>query len=105
MPSELQRIVTKCLRKERDERYQTMKDLLLDLKELRDELALEAKMERSVSSERISATANKTLIAEKEITTGQSAQHTNSAGPKPFRARNTSSGKSNSTDSASSLRC
>jgi len=42
-PAELQRIVTKCLRKAPDDRYQTMKDLLSDLKELRDELALEEK--------------------------------------------------------------
>ena len=48
IPTELQRIVSKCLRKEPDERYQTMKDVLLDLKELRDELALEAKLGRSL---------------------------------------------------------
>jgi eukaryotic-like serine/threonine-protein kinase len=43
-PSELQRIVTKALRKERDRRYQTMKDLLLDLEALREELELRAKL-------------------------------------------------------------
>jgi eukaryotic-like serine/threonine-protein kinase len=41
VPSELQRIVTKALRKERDRRYQTIGDLLLDLKALRDELQRE----------------------------------------------------------------
>ncbi|HYV04259.1 MAG TPA: protein kinase [Blastocatellia bacterium] len=66
-PPELQRIVTKCLRKERDERYQTMKDVLLDLKELRDELAMEAKLERSIRP--VSHIENQqTLIAEAEIT-------------------------------------
>src|SRR5262249_11618761 len=38
-PAELQRIVTKCLRIAPDDRYQTMRNLLLDLKELSDELA------------------------------------------------------------------
>ena len=37
-PSELQRIVRKCLAKSRDERYQSMKDLALDLRDLRREL-------------------------------------------------------------------
>jgi TolB-like protein/Tfp pilus assembly protein PilF len=67
VPQELQRIVTKCLRKERDERYQTMKDVLLDVKELRDELALEAKLERSIRP--ASNSENQpTLIAEGGIT-------------------------------------
>jgi Tol biopolymer transport system component/predicted Ser/Thr protein kinase len=35
-PPELQRIVTKCLRKDRDHRYQTMRDVALDLEALRD---------------------------------------------------------------------
>ncbi len=34
VPAELERIVSKALRKDRNERYQTMKDLLLDLKSL-----------------------------------------------------------------------
>jgi eukaryotic-like serine/threonine-protein kinase len=38
VPTELQRIVTKALRKEREQRYQTTKDLQLDLQALRDEL-------------------------------------------------------------------
>ena len=38
-PPELQRIVGKALRKDREQRYQVMKDLLLDLQALRDEVA------------------------------------------------------------------
>ncbi len=38
-PSELQRIVGKALRKDREQRYQVMKDLLLDLQALRDDVA------------------------------------------------------------------
>jgi eukaryotic-like serine/threonine-protein kinase len=50
-PAELQRIVGKSLRKDREERYQTIKDMALDLRELREELAFAAKLERSVSPE------------------------------------------------------
>jgi serine/threonine-protein kinase len=38
VPAELQRIVSKALRKDREERYQTVKDLLLDLKSLKREM-------------------------------------------------------------------
>ncbi len=38
VPAELQRIVTKALRKDRSHRYQTSQDLLLDLQALRDEV-------------------------------------------------------------------
>ena len=50
-PLELQRIVSKALRKDREQRYQTIKDLLIDLRSLRDELNFEAKLERSISPE------------------------------------------------------
>ncbi len=46
-PAELQRIVTKALRKDREERYQVVKDLLLDLKSLKEELVFQAKLDRS----------------------------------------------------------
>ncbi|MCA1574983.1 MAG: serine/threonine-protein kinase [Acidobacteria bacterium] len=51
VPTELQRIVGKSLCKDREERYQLVKDLLIDLKSLRDELTVEAKLERSVPPE------------------------------------------------------
>jgi eukaryotic-like serine/threonine-protein kinase len=38
VPAELQRVVTKALRKDRSQRYQSMLDLLLDLQTLREEL-------------------------------------------------------------------
>ena len=49
-PAELERIVNKTLRKNRDERYQTVKDLLIDLRHLRQELEFNAKLQRSVRS-------------------------------------------------------
>lgn len=47
LPRELQRIVQKTLRKKRDQRYQSTRDLLVDLKDLRDELQIEAKLEQT----------------------------------------------------------
>ena len=38
LPSELSRIVSKCLKKDREERYQVVKDLWLDLKALKQDL-------------------------------------------------------------------
>ncbi len=46
-PAELERIARKALRKDKEERYQTVKDLLIDLRNLRKALELEAEMERS----------------------------------------------------------
>jgi serine/threonine-protein kinase len=47
VPSELERIVSKALRKNRDERYQTIKDMLLDLKGLKQEVEFEKQLARS----------------------------------------------------------
>ena len=47
VPVEFQRIVSKALRKDREERYQTIKDLLIDLKSLKEELSFAKKLERS----------------------------------------------------------
>ena len=57
VPDELQRAVLKMLRKNKDERYQTMKDVLADLKELRENLTLDEKLEKSRSPENGNATA------------------------------------------------
>jgi serine/threonine protein kinase len=46
-PAEFQRIVSKALRKDREERYQTIKDLLIDLKSLKEELSFQQKLDRS----------------------------------------------------------
>ncbi len=48
VPTELERIVGKALHKNPDERYQTAKDLLIDLRHLRDELDFQHRLERSV---------------------------------------------------------
>ena len=45
VPEELKRIVAKTLRKKKDERYQTMKDLLADLNRLRKNPTYEGKLE------------------------------------------------------------
>ena len=42
-PEELEHIVGRALRKDREERYQTVADLLIDLKELKSELELQTK--------------------------------------------------------------
>ena len=47
LPAELQRIVRKALRKDREERYQLAKELALDLKNLRRELELSSEIELS----------------------------------------------------------
>jgi len=48
---ELERIVSKALRKDREQRYQTTKDLLLDLQNLKQQLEFESRLERSVPPE------------------------------------------------------
>ena len=50
-PGKLQRIVMRSLSKSPDERYQTMTDVLLDLKDVRHELALQTKSERRAERE------------------------------------------------------
>jgi tetratricopeptide (TPR) repeat protein len=49
-PPELQRIMRKCLAKKRDERYQAVRDLMIDLKNLRRELDLQSEFGRSTES-------------------------------------------------------
>ena len=50
IPGELERIVKKALQKDREERYQGVKDMLLDLKSLRRELDISTGVESSSAS-------------------------------------------------------
>ncbi|HET6889481.1 MAG TPA: tetratricopeptide repeat protein, partial [Pyrinomonadaceae bacterium] len=66
VPGELEHIVSKALRKDREERYQTVKDMLIDLKDLRRDLELQAQLERTTppeSSERATSESNRQRLA------------------------------------------
>jgi serine/threonine protein kinase/Tol biopolymer transport system component len=64
-PPELERIVKKALRKDRNERYQIVKEMAIDLRSLRRELEMNSMLERSIvpgsgsSSEYVRATKEK----------------------------------------------
>src|SRR5947207_1448606 len=51
IPDELDRIVSKALTKDREERYQTAKDLLIDLRHLKRKLEVDAEIDRTVPPE------------------------------------------------------
>jgi serine/threonine protein kinase/tetratricopeptide (TPR) repeat protein len=51
VPEELDRIVTKALTKDPEERYQTAKDLLIDLRHLKRKLEVDAEIDRTVPPE------------------------------------------------------
>ncbi|HEV2761774.1 MAG TPA: serine/threonine-protein kinase, partial [Pyrinomonadaceae bacterium] len=51
LPPELERIVMKALAKDREERYQVIKDLIIDLKALRRGLEFEAELDRTAPPE------------------------------------------------------
>ena len=78
-PNELERIVQKALAKERDQRYQSAKDLLIDLRQLRKRLEVEAELERT--------TADRSIVPSEVVT---HAPHTAQASSAP-QTRPTSS--------------
>jgi serine/threonine-protein kinase len=49
VPAELERIISKALTKDREERYQTAKDLLVDLRRLKQKLTVEGELERTAA--------------------------------------------------------
>src|SRR3989442_994127 len=62
-PTELQSIISKALRKDKNERYQTVKDLLIDLTTLKQELEFAAKLERSAPPDSKDAAARNSAQA------------------------------------------
>jgi len=57
VPAELERIVTKALTKDPEGRYQTAKDLLIDLRNLKRKLEVDAEIDRTVPPELLAATS------------------------------------------------
>ncbi len=74
VPHDLEKIVSKSLRKNRDERYQNIKDLQIDLKDLRQDLEFQNKLERSTAPNKNRVQTNdknlepQTQILERELT-------------------------------------
>jgi tetratricopeptide (TPR) repeat protein len=84
VPAELDWIITKALRKDRDERYQTIKELLTDLRRLKQKLEFEAELERSVAPDSvtrstISAAQAVPTISDRVPPTAQTGVHLSSA--------------------------
>jgi hypothetical protein len=71
-PMELQRMVGKALRKDREQRYQHVKDLLIDLKDLKQEIEFEAKL-RGVQAQTGAEAAATTTSQKAEAATNEVA--------------------------------
>ncbi len=97
VPSELEYVARKALQKEREARYQTIGQLVNDLKEIKQELEFQAKLERSATARDQANTARDSGQAELQ-TTEFEAVHTDGetparktsglpSGVTPFRSR------------------
>jgi len=75
VPVELQRIVRKALTKDSELRYQSARDLLVDLKNLRRELDIKGEIERSIVPDRQAISENATRTFEPTVAT-RSGQET-----------------------------
>jgi serine/threonine-protein kinase len=77
-PAELERIVMKALAKDPDERFQTVRDLLIDLKRLKQKLDVDAEIERTSAPELRSGSgeAKRSQVSEIASTASRGAGHT-----------------------------
>src|SRR5256884_232136 len=73
-PDELQRIVRRCLAKDPEERYQTIKDVALELKEVRQGMAGAAEVDTSVPSSGSTETLGR-QTTEQSATSASSAEY------------------------------
>lgn len=62
-PAEVERIINKLLRKDFNERYQTIKDVLIDLKDVRKELEFQDKLKVTVVSGRVKPKTDGSSVA------------------------------------------
>jgi eukaryotic-like serine/threonine-protein kinase len=74
IPAELEWIVSKALEKDREDRYQTVKDLLIDLRRLKQRLTFEVEQTRYQPD--ASGAASPTLSQQKVIRSSQESPHT-----------------------------
>ena len=81
-PPELERIVRKALRKDKNERYQIVKELAIDLRSLRRELEMNSMLERSIapgtgssSSEYARASTRTRIVETNELKQAQTTIH------------------------------
>src|ERR1700730_4991290 len=75
VPERLEEITEKALTKNKEERYQTSKDLLIDLKRLKQSLELKAGMKRTVSAEKLGIPASdRDVNISKKVTSGGAAR-------------------------------
>ena len=90
MPAEVERIVEKALTKQREERYQSAKELGLDLKRLKQRLEMDADLSRSITPEEearriamsapaVIANSNQTSVVAPLATAGGDIHTTSSA--------------------------
>ena len=84
VPSDLQRIVRRCLAKDPEDRFQTIKDVATELKELRRELQSTAEVEHSTTPEtfsdvHVSQTADRTHSISRQGSTADAGIHTTSS--------------------------
>jgi eukaryotic-like serine/threonine-protein kinase len=83
VPVRLEEIITKALEKDRDDRYQTSKDLLVDLRRLKKRVEFEAEMHRSVPAEAQMPSASSRTSSESaplsQTVTGEPTRPTSSA--------------------------
>ena len=87
VPAELQRIVRKAMTKDVDMRYQSTRDLLIDLKNLRRDLDIKGELERSTMPDR----GTTSTLSENETRAFTAAGATDSAQPPPTQSSSSSS--------------
>ena len=82
-PTELQRIIRKSLQKKADERYQTVRDVFLDLKNLKHALEFAAEIERSQFPSPKAASAGAANRSENAAALRSAAAQTQNSLPQP----------------------
>jgi serine/threonine protein kinase/tetratricopeptide (TPR) repeat protein len=88
VPAELERIITKALTRKRDERYQTARDLLIDLRNFKRKLEVDAEIQRTVPPEfRGPGSTTSTSSGQSPRSTGSGATGTVPAGTEHSASR------------------